>query len=162
MLAVCALSASTRALGQSQTQYGIRENESRLGTNIKLYAAGPVRYPINKRYSEFTAEERASFNEYYEAMAESDEPPFPKEGMHEMLSYLTKAQAKLLVTGPLHLVAAVDSVGKVQSVRSVGSPGKSMTSFATQLLLLTAFKPALCKGVACAMEFPLYIEFKVR
>jgi hypothetical protein len=38
---------------------------------------------------------------------------------------------------------------------------RDMANFAGKVLLLTAFKPAVCRGRPCRMDFPLMYEFVV-
>ena len=82
--------------------------------------------------------------------------------MKSILDVVRKGQEKLLVTGKLYLVATVEPSGKVSTVRAFGSPSPEMATFAGQVLLLTKFKPAVCGGRPCRMDFPLSYNFKVR
>ena len=146
----------------STPEYGIREAEPRVGSSIKRYALQGSPIPINKRYNELSAEEKASLNQYYEKMEAGDEPPFPIDGLQPVYDAIRKAQAKLLVVGELILVASVNAVGEVTEVKTVGSPSPAMTNFAASVLLLTKFKPALCQGVACEMGYPFQLDFAVK
>jgi hypothetical protein len=59
------------------------------------------------------------------------------------------------------LIATVEANGEVSSVKAIGSPSPEMTKFASTILLLTKFKPAICSGHPCRMDFPLWYEFQV-
>lgn len=95
-------------------------------------------------------------------MNKRDEPPFPADGLKPLLHAISKGQSKLLVRGELRLVADVGPDGSVLSVQALGSPSTEMTEFAASVLVLTKFKPAVCKGQPCKMQFPLYLNFDVR
>lgn len=41
------------------------------------------------------------------------------------------------------------------------SPDPEITKVVSDIVLLSSFKPARCKGVPCAMAFPFHIAFKV-
>ena len=145
----------------SLPQYGIKEDQPRTGSIIKRNLVFGRRVPNNKRYDELTADEKASVKGYYEQMEPGDEPPFPTDGLRSIDSALLKAQAKLLISGELTLVASVDADGQVTEVKTIGSPSPEMTRFAASVLLLTKFKPALCLGQPCRMEFPFRYLFRV-
>jgi hypothetical protein len=49
----------------------------------------------------------------------------------------------------------------VSGVKAWGSPSPEMTKFAASVLLLTRFKPAICGGQKCRMDFPLKYLFIV-
>lgn len=56
-------------------------------------------------------------------------------------------------TRPLPCPVGAD--GKVTEVKAIGSPGAEMVQYAGAVLILTKFKPAVCSGRPCRMEFPL-------
>jgi hypothetical protein len=95
---------------------------------------------------------------WYESIAPGDEPPFPLDGLKPVV---WKGQAKLLGTGELFLIATVEANGVVAQVKAIGSPSPEMTKFASTVLLLTKFKPAVCAGRPCKMDFPLWYSFRV-
>ena len=156
-----ALLGASVAAQTSVPQYGIKEDQPRTGSNIRRYLVEGRRIPNNKRYDELTADEKASVNRYYERIEPGDEPPFPTDGLRPIDSALLKAQAKLLVSGELFLVASVGTDGQVTEVKTIGSPSPDMTQFAASVLMLTRFKPALCHGQPCRMEFPFRYLFRV-
>lgn len=151
----------------SQTQpppvaeYGIKEAEPRTGSRIRKTAVGPTSIPINLSYDQLSPHSQAKFKQNYEDMAEGDEPPFPEGGLKVVLEPIHKLQSKLLVRGDLFLTAKVDASGVAQSVTAIGSPSPEMTKLASHVLMLTKFKPAMCSGQPCSMEFPLRMRFKV-
>ena len=153
--------ASPLAQAAPAPEYGIKEDRPRTGSMIRRQMVGPVAIPVHLSYDQLSPEDRAKFNTNYENVAPGDEPPFPTGGLKTILDPLRKAQASLLVEGDLFLVAKVDSSGVPQEVVAYGSPSPAMTQLAARILLLTKFKPAVCGGQPCAMEFPLRILFKL-
>ncbi len=145
-----------------QPQHTIREEAPRVGSSIRRNLAQPVNIPVNLPYERLSPADRLKFHDSYEFIAEGDEPPFPKAGLQALLKPIAEAQQRLLATGQLLLIASVSPAGEVTTVTARGSPSPEMTKFAAQILLLTPFKPAVCGGAHCAMEFPLHINFTVR
>jgi hypothetical protein len=117
--------------------------------------------PINRNYSELTQREKDVVRSWYVEMPEADEPPFPTRGLKPILDSIRKGQQKLLVTGELFLIATVGTNGEVTEVKAIGSPSPEVTSYAATVLMLTKFKPGLCSGQPCSMEFPLLQLFRV-
>jgi len=144
----------------AKLEYGIKEAEPRTGSAIRRYMVKGSQIAINKRYAELSAEERAALNRQYERIDPGDEPPFPSESLKPILEALLKAQAKLLVTGDLILLATVSATGDVTEVEAIGSPSPEMTQFAASVLFLTKFKPALCEGQPCQMQYPFSFGFR--
>jgi hypothetical protein len=140
---------------------GIRADRPPPGSQIRRQAVTGSRIPINRKYHELTAEQKAIVHGWYESIAPGDEPPFPVDGMKPIHDAVRKAQARLLVTGNLFLVATVEPNGEVSAVKAIGSPSPEMTRVAGSVLLLTKFKPAVCGSVACAMDFPVSYSFRL-
>ena len=163
LVALTALFCAVESNAESppRPEYGIKEEQPRTGSSIRRRAVGPTAIPVNLSYEQLSPEDRARFNENYESIPHGDEPPFPVGGLKIVLEPMYKAQTKLLVRGDLFLVAKIDSTGVAQEVTAIGSPSREMTRFASQVLLLTKFKPAVCTGQPCVMEFPLRMQFKV-
>jgi hypothetical protein len=154
------------ASAQSQTvagtpQYGIKEDMPRTGSHIRRDAVRPTNIAINRGYADLSPEERQRFLENYENLPAGDEPPFPVEGLRALLDPILKAQQKLLVKGDLFLIATIDAKGEVVEVKAIGSPSARMTKVAASIFYLTKFKPAVCGGSGCQMEFPLRLSFVV-
>ncbi|MBL8302665.1 MAG: hypothetical protein JNM26_07830 [Ideonella sp.] len=116
--------------------------------------------PLNRTYAELTAGEKAIVHGWYDAIAPGDEPPFPAEGLKPIYEALSKGQDRLEAWGELFLIASVEANGKVSEVKAIGAPGAAMVQFAATVLILTRFKPAVCGGRPCRMEFPLRQYFE--
>jgi hypothetical protein len=140
--------------------YGLRENEPQLGSNIKRYTVLGSKIAINKRYDALSPDEKEFINQYYQKMGPGDEPPFPDEGLKPVYEAFSKGQVQLQVSGDLILLATVNAIGDVTQVKAIGSPSVEMTKFGSSVLLLTKFKPGLCQGKPCAMDFPFAFSFR--
>lgn len=159
---IAPLCGTTVTLAQAPApEYTIRESEPRTGSNIRRAVVRGSPIPINKKYEELSAEQKDSLNQFYESMGPGDEPPFPADGLKPIHHAMAKAQQKFLVSGDLMLIAAVASDGNVTQVKAIGSPSPEMTKFASTVLLLTKFKPALCKGAPCTMDYPFHFKFQL-
>lgn len=142
-----------------EAEYGIREKTARTGTTLRRHAVEPLAIPINRKYSQLSAEDRAKLHSWWELIPEGDEPPFPADGLKPMLDALRQAQERLQVRGELLLIATVDKTGKVVQVSALGSPSHEMTKFAATVVSIARFKPAVCSGQPCQMDFPIQYKF---
>lgn len=57
------------------------------------------------------------------------------------------------------LIASVDPDGSVDQVQRVGDGGARYRPDRRPVLGITKFKPALCAGLPCKMDFPLRLNF---
>jgi hypothetical protein len=154
--------ASSPCLAQtSAPEYGIKEDDAPTGSHIRHDEVSSTLLPINRTYQQLTPKEREYVNSWYEHVAPGDEPPFPLNGMKSIFDVIRRGQERLLVTGKLYLVATVEPNGTVSAVKAYGSPSPEMAKFAGEALLLTKFKPAVCGGRPCRMDFPLQYNFTV-
>lgn len=144
-------------------EYNIRQSEPSTGTLIRrnLMRGGGV--PVNRKYHELTTEEKAIVHQMYEHIAPGDEPPFPAEGMAPVHIAINRLQNALRIrTGDMILIATVAPDGTVSKVEAYASPDRDMTKYSAQVIMLTKFKPAVCKGAPCQMEFAFRYSFGFR
>lgn len=114
--------------------------------------------PFDKRYDELTAEQKQVVRAPYEAMAPGDEPPFPAEGLAAVYGPIAKMQSKLLADGEVRMFVKVGADGKAQSIEVYKSPNPAVARAIANLLMLVPYKPGVCGGTPCEMEFPAYIK----
>jgi len=143
------------------TDYTIREDEPHRSPRILHTLLRTESVAINKRYHELSAEDRATLHSWWESVPVGDEPPFPAHGLKSIHSAMLKAQSMLSAEGDLLLIATVDSNGDVIQVKAIGSPSPEMTKFAASVIGMTKFKPAICGGKPCEMDFPFSYKFTV-
>jgi hypothetical protein len=146
---------------QAPESYHLARPDARTGSNIRQRVVSGSDVPLDKTYAELSAEHRARVRALYEALAADDEPPFPADGLKPVYSAMADLQHHLLVKGRLTLVASVGADGDVTAVQALGSPDADMVRAAANVLMLTKFKPATCKGKPCAMDFPFRFNFDV-
>lgn len=156
-LSVGNVSATETAEAQ---QYTIKQSEPSLGSNFRrdIIKAGAI--PPNKHYGDLTAEEKEVLKSPYEKMQTNDEPPYPANGLMPILNAVRDIHEKteLQFKGPLTLYVDVDSEGKPKSVSVVQSPDKQITQVAALALMKQTYKPAVCNGTPCAMQYPFHVE----
>jgi hypothetical protein len=146
---------------ESPPEFGIKEDTPRTGSLLRRDEVHSTVLPVNRTYEQLTPEQRAAVSSWYEKVAPGDEPPFPLNGLGPMFDAIRKGQEILLVSGKLYLVATVEPNGRVSTVKAYGSPSPEMTKFAAKVLILTKFKPAVCGGRPCRMDFPIKYSFDV-
>lgn len=162
-LAALALLAPIAAAADDlpKEEFAIRESVPQTGTSIRKNVTWGSSIPINRTYAQLTAAQKRLVHSRYERIDEGDEPPFPAEGLKPILYSIWRGQSQYLAKGNLTLVATVDSTGKVEKVDAYEVPDPDLTKYAASVLLLTKFKPAVCKGTVCRMQFPLSFVLNV-
>jgi hypothetical protein len=108
----CLLIALAGPVAQADDrQYDLKQVEPRTGSLFRRYEVQGSKVPINKRYDEFTEEEKKLIKELYEHIGPGDEPPFPADGLKPIFDAVRQAQNKLLVKGQLILLVTVAPSG---------------------------------------------------
>lgn len=151
--------AEAAASNPPPARYALREDIPDIGTNIRREVMRSELVPIDSSYAQLTPEERARWRGQYEGLPPDVEPPFPQSGLQAILRQLLAAQKLARVSGPFSAFAQVDEKGEVTSVSILVSPDKDISQAAATAVMRTRFKPALCGGKPCAMQFPLRMTF---
>jgi hypothetical protein len=146
------------AIDDTPAQFTLRDGEARSGPHIRRDAAAGGVAP-NRRYAELSVEDKRALRAAYDSMAADDEPPFPANGMSRLQKTIREAQGRLPEQGPLRMVVRVDSRGDASAVEILHSPGDKTRKLAATVLMAEKYKPGLCHGVPCAMEFAYSAEF---
>lgn len=142
-------------------QYSIKEDEPKTGTRIRQDVVTSTRLPLNKSYKQLTPAQREYVNSWYEHVAPGDEPPFPLKGMGAIHDAVHRIQENTGAKGELYLVATVEPDGTVSTVKAYGTAKSEVANLAGAVLLLTKFKPAVCGGRPCRMDFPVKYRFTI-
>lgn len=153
-LLTCAASAWADDLPRKQYEVRVEETGTRLGR-----AAVRSSLPLNRRYAELDAADQAKLRADYEGMPADDEPPFPAEGLLTVFTAIKNGMDKMGALGTLTLVADVDTAGKVRHVDSYGKVDPDFARFASRVLVSTPFKPGMCAGKPCNMQYVLRLQF---
>lgn len=145
--------ATAQALPPKQFEFRVQE----VGLHLNGTAGRADGLPLNRRYAELDPAEKALVRARYENLPAADEPPYPAEGLLPV--FLTvQTGAKLPAVGQITLVADVDSGGRVQHVDTFGKVDAEFARFAARALASTPFKPGLCAGQPCNMQFVLKMQ----
>lgn len=160
VLAVCLMAACVQgvvAADLPRKQFELRVEET--GTRFGRAAMTSAGLPLNRRYADLDASEKAAVRANYEGMPEDDEPPFPADGLLPVMTTLHIGAERGFPKGKLAIVVDVDSTGKVQHAQTFGKVDADFSRFAASVLARTPFKPAVCAGKPCAMQYVMRIEF---
>jgi hypothetical protein len=111
----------------------------------------------DKEYAQLSDDEKRVVKSPYDAMAETDEPPYPLRGQRAALDVLKKAEKSFDAEGELYLLVDIDEKGKALKVSVMKSPDDDLTMAVAGFLMLQKYKPAVCKGIACRMQYPFRI-----
>lgn len=165
LLALC-LQATFPALAQPTStpqRYNLKEGAKLFGVSLGAPIGNAIsRVPFDRPYSQLTPEQQFEIRSAYVEMVEADEPPFPLEGLAAIYDPIMQGQQRLLATGAFNADVEIDREGNAVAVAVYKSPSQKVTEFVSSILLLTKFKPAVCRGEPCAMGFPVRVDFKVR
>jgi hypothetical protein len=126
------------------------------GRNYEHFA-----FPLNTPYGQLTPAQKNGVRALFVDLDPNDEPPFPLGGLNDLYRPIWVGQQKLLVSGEFVGFAEVDQEGFVSSIAVLKTPNDRATKFVSELVVLTKFKPAVCKGQRCSMGFPIRVTFKV-
>lgn len=161
-LVVAAALFATQAQADTPAKYTIRQAEPDTGTRIPKNIVDGSRLPLNKRYGELTSEQQKLLKAQYEQMGDADEPPYPANGLGPVYQQIARGQQKLLARGPLAMFVDIDVTGVATAVQVLQSPDPQVTRFVATVLMQEKYKPAVCDGKPCRMQFPFRIDFEVR
>lgn len=156
-VAAGAFAQDVSAPATAKKQYVYKHDEARVGSYIPRNMT-VTDYPIDVSYADLTPEQRASWKSQYLSMPADDEPPFPVAGIKRTMKAVLKAAQHTDSAGEIDAVVVVRDDGVPDSVTILKAPTPQLGTFVAQALMLEKFKPAICAGKPCAMEFP----FKMR
>lgn len=136
-------------------RYTLKQYDPDTGSNIRRDTVSGSAIPLNMKYADLTAEQQGWLRAQYEDMAAEDEPPFPANGLGPIYKAISVAQQRFPARGPLTLYVDVNSQGEATAVSVFQSPDPQLTQAVATVLMLEKYKPAVCKGTPCAMQFPI-------
>jgi hypothetical protein len=142
-------------------QYVVILDETRTGSILRREQGEGFPLPVASNYEQLTPEQKTIVHSWYEHIEPGDEPPYPAEGLAVLIDAIREGQEKLQVRGELELAGTVGPAGNVTKVEVLKSPNWDMGQFAGTVFLMTRFKPAICKGRPCQMQFPLSLRFDI-
>lgn len=105
--------------------------------------------------------ERRLVREDYPALEDGDEPPYPINGMRPVIASITKVGwVDASFTGLVRMHVLVGADGKPRSVATIGKIPPEAARYLAGVLMLTAYKPAICHGKPCDMLMPMVFNFE--
>ncbi|MCK6422857.1 MAG: hypothetical protein L6Q73_18400 [Aquabacterium sp.] len=135
----------------------LRESQPATGTSIqrKLVSGGNI--PIRQTYAQLSEEHRSYLRSFYTNMPEADEPPFPAGGLIAIYRPISQVQGAMRGEGLVEMYVMVNTDGRAVSVSVYKTPDPATSEEIAKVLMLTEYKPALCAGKPCVMEFPFVV-----
>ncbi|MEO8064557.1 MAG: hypothetical protein ABI821_17610 [Pseudomonadota bacterium] len=145
---------------QSPTR-NVQEATSETGTILKKDLRWNSKIPLNKTYGELNEAQKAELFKMYESLPPGDEPPFPAEGIKPIFTAIKNAQRVLQARGALDMAVTVGPDGKATKVDDFSNlRSTQMAEVAQQVLLLTKYKPGMCNGSPCTMQYRFQQKLK--
>jgi hypothetical protein len=129
-------------------------DSSETGTILNKSIKWQSKIPLNKTYAELTPEQKEALHAMYQSLPPGDEPPFPEKGIKPIFNAVRNAQTILHARGELNMVVTVGPDGKAIKVENFSNTRNPRITEATQqVLLLQKYKPGICGGTPCTMQF---------
>ena len=139
--------------------YGL--SSERVGSHLLASNTSNIQVPPEKSYAQLTPEQKRKLKDLYDKMPDADEPPYPLNGVRTILRACEELQRSMLVRGELLMAVSIDAHGNAISVEAFKSPDPKMTKAVASVLMLEKYKPAVCNGSPCQMQFPFRMNFHV-
>ena len=159
--ALCATAAANAGDSTSPGDFPYRMNAVVVGSMIPKDVVR-AQLPIDARYADLTAGQRATMAADYKNMPDGDEPPYPVDGLRPV----AKASARFGYTfnpvGQLVVGVMVDAQGQPGDISVYKSPDPELTRLVASVLSQQSYKPAVCSGQPCARPWVLRLDFPRR
>ena len=117
--------------------------------------------PLDKNYEDLSDEQKATLRTAYEDMPATDDPPYPLGGVRRIVEDFHKAGSMLQLAGRFHATVRVDEHGKGTWLQIFETPDSQFNKVAAAILMNNVhYKPAVCSGKPCVMDFPVLVDFE--
>jgi hypothetical protein len=117
--------------------------------------------PYDRSYEQLSLEQKAALRAEYDSVGPKDEPPYPKYGLSDVADAVARMPRREPLEGEVILTVRVDERGVAQSVSIYKTPDAKLSNVVAATLTRTKFKPGLCEGRPCAMDYVFKYYFKV-
>jgi hypothetical protein len=159
MLMTCAVLSPDMALSQNASpDTNVKQTDPGTGTRINRTIASSQSFPLNKKWSELSEHDRAVFRSQYEDMPDTDEPPYPIDGMAPIFRQLSVEAGRAGVYGVFIIDVTVNPQGKGTKVTLIKYSTVEAAKVLAYVLVHTKYKPAVCHGKPCIMDFPFSVK----
>lgn len=155
-----ALSQDTAPVEKPKPEYVYKNDDVRTGSSIRTNMAS-ASLPLDVSYSDFTPEQKASWKSQYQSMPADDEPPYPLTGPKTVMKAVLKAVQRTGYDGEIEAIVVVRDDGTPDSVSVIKAPTDKLGKFVAQALMVEKYKPAVCGGKPCAMEYPFKMTVRL-
>jgi hypothetical protein len=143
-----------------QGQYALRDANARVGSHFaRKIGTSPI--PLDVGWEKLTPGQQRMVRDYYPALDEADEPPYPVTGPKVLFARLAELGGKYQINEDLRIYVLVGADGKVASVTSIGIDDPEARRLAGTLAGLMKYKPARCGGQPCQMMVPFNLRLRV-
>ncbi len=154
---VCGISTAHAKATPSSKIYTLK-GDARVGSFLpSIDAKSSV--PFNKRFDALTTEQQNLVKAKFNNLGVNDTPPFPVAGLRAVYKPLVKANKTYGDNSTLKVTAKINSLGYVNGVTVHDNNNSQLVQYIERSLRHTKFEPATCNGTACAMNFPIEINF---
>ena len=117
--------------------------------------------PYDRSYEQLSPEQKAVLRAEYDSVGPKDEPPYPKYGLSDVADAVARMPRRATLEGEVILTVRVDERGDAKSVSVYKTPDAKLSNLVAYTLTRTKFKPGLCEGRPCAMDYVFKYYFKV-
>jgi len=117
--------------------------------------------PLNKKYDELSDADKLKLRSMFDKLPEGDEPPFPANGLQEIVELVHDIENLKKATGTLSMDVEIAPNGQPQSVAVHSSPDRDLAKYVTRILMSAWYKPGMCNGTPCKMSLPFNFEFAI-
>ena len=141
-------------------RFNIRQDEPRVGSNIPRREIHGVSVPLNRSWAQLTPEQQTLWKSQYDAIPAADEPPFPMESLGALNKSVSQSLRGQFESGKLDLNVRIDADGNATAVSIFAAPSPEIARNAASVLMASKFKPAVCAGQPCTMDFPFKLNLR--
>jgi outer membrane biosynthesis protein TonB len=117
--------------------------------------------PYDRSYEQLSPEQKAMVRGQYDSVGPNDEPPYPKYGLSDVADAVARMPRRATLEGEVILTVNVDERGIARSVSVYKTPDAKLSNAVAATLTRSKFKPGLCEGRPCAMDYVFKYYFKV-
>lgn len=117
--------------------------------------------PYDRAYEQLSPAQRAALRAEYDSVGPNDEPPYPKYGLSDVADAVARMPVREPVEGEVALTVRVDERGNGKSVSIYKTPDRRLSNVVAATLTRIKFKPGLCEGRPCEMDYVFRYHIKV-
>lgn len=117
--------------------------------------------PYDRNYEQLSPEQKAAVRAEYDSVGPKDEPPYPKYGLADVADAVSRMSVRDPIEGEVVLTVRVDERGDAKSVSIYKTPDARLSNLVALMVTRSKFKPGLCEGRPCAMDYVFRYYFKI-